>query len=55
MMRITFVCPQCFMTVRREMPAGKGNAPQGGIVKCPRGHGEMLNQYLTGLLRKKKR
>lgn len=44
MMRLTFVCEECETTVRREMPLGKGGDPQGGIVKCPRGHGVMVRQ-----------
>lgn len=44
MMRLTWVCPKCKMTVRREMPSGKGQAPQGGVVKCPKGHGAMVRK-----------
>lgn len=41
MMRLTYVCSTCPATVRREMPSGKGGSPQGGSVKCPKGHGNM--------------
>jgi hypothetical protein len=44
MMRLTYICPRCNTTVRREMPSGKGGAPQGGVVKCPKGHGNISLQ-----------
>jgi len=47
-MRITFVCLKCKATSRREMPAGKGREPQGGVVKCPRGHGPMAKERDVG-------
>lgn len=43
-MRLTFVCPKCRVTTRREMPSGKGGEPQGGGVRCPKGHGAMVRK-----------
>lgn len=44
MMRLTYVCLKCKATVRREMPSGKGGKPQGGVVRCPKGHGVMVRK-----------
>lgn len=43
-MRITYVCLTCKTMARREMPHGKGYEPQGGMVKCPKGHGPMSKE-----------